>query len=780
MTKKKIEDQSLETEVSLCADEGILLSEYAKRKLDQIFTSVKNIDLPSMLDAGWIPYKQGKLKSRLSQPKGVEQQLKDDVWCFLYRMGYRSLNLSDLHITCEVPGQEKTKRKIAVIGEDDETVIVIECKTREDRGRKTLSKDLAESKLARRALQKQLQARHHLDHKHKILWLYATRNIIWVDKDVEEAAAAGIKIITENEYQYFDSFIRYMGPAGRFQFLAEYFEGQEIPGLENVRIPATQGVFGKNKFYSFVTTPRRLLKIAFVNHQALNHPDGRPAYQRMISPTRIKEIQKFIVEKSGYFPTNILVNFNKVCRFDLLPKDNTDPVTRFGWLYLPSSYKSAWIIDGQHRLYGYSHLAGKYLDQPIAVIAFELLPVRDEADLFVTINHEQKSVPKSVLVGLQADLKINSSDPKERLGALASSVAKAIGSDPTGPFFQRFTVQGMHSLDNQSLTIPEVVNGIVRAGLLGRVIQSNHSPGPFTGTTDEQTIRRAHKVINQYFHLVRDANPKRWDQGREGFIATNPGVRGFLMLFAESCTHLQASGAVDPIALREDTLVQAVADLVGPALSFIQSDDEAEIKARFSRKYGEGGAREYFENLAEIMCSVHQDFGSEDLRKTLALKKDQRRTIADTEIIELSKNMLDTVVAVLKTAYGEGVGPTGEKAFWRLGVDSKKIKAAAYQKQLENKSEQPIEVFLDIVDLKEIIKQKTNWPHFQSIFNIPLSDEKTGKHQYVDWIDKFNELRRIPAHPSGGRTYSEEDYELLKHIKTTFYRNQGSQAISSS
>jgi DNA sulfur modification protein DndB len=777
---KKIEISSREVEVGLCTDEIVLLSEYAKRKLDHVFVSVRNDDVSSKLDEGWIPYKVGKLKSRLSQPKGIQHQLSDDLWCFLYRMGYRSLSITELLVTSDIQGQEKTKKKIAVLAEDDETVVVIECKSREDRGKKSLLKELEESQLARRSLQKQLQARHQAKFKHKILWLYATRNIIWAERDVESAAAAGIKIITENEYQYFDSFIRYMGPAGRFQFLAEYFEGQEIPGLDNIRVPATQGVFGKNKFYSFVTTPRRLLKIAFVNHQALNHPDGRPAYQRMIAPNRIKEIQKFIVEKNGYFPTNILVNFTKVCRFDLLPKDNTDPVTKFGWLYLPRTYKAAWIIDGQHRLYGYSHLSGKYLDQPIAVIAFELLPVRDEAHLFVTINHEQKSVPKSVLIGLQADLKINSNVPRERLGALASSVAKAIGSDATGPFFQRFSVQGMQSLENQSFTIPEVVNGIVRAGLLGRVIQNNHVPGPFTGATDEQTIRRAHKVINRYFHLVRDANPKRWDQGRDGFVATNPGIRGFLMLFAESCLYLQSSGALDPVVASEDALVDGVASLVAPALALIQSDDEGEIKMRFSRKYGEGGAREYFENLAEMVCSNHEHFGSDELRKTLALKKDQRRAIADAEIIELSKNVLDTVVATLKAAYGEKIGPTGEKAFWKLGVESRKIKAAAYEKQLENKSEQPIEVFLDIVDLKEIIKQKSNWPHFQALFNIPLKDEQPGKHQYLSWIDKFNELRRIPAHPSGGRTYSEEDYEVLKHIRTAFFRNQSTHTLASS
>lgn len=767
MAKKSIETQS---ELSkLCSDETQLRSEFSKRRISQVFTSVNNSAVADLLELGWIPYKEGKAKSRLQQPKGVDQQLKDDFWCLFYRMGYRTLNLTDFEIEYKTVADELATRQFSVVAEDEETVVVVECRFREDRGRKSLTKDLAESKLARRALQKKLQVRHGSNNKHKILWIYATRNIIWATKDIEEAVSAGIKVITENEYQYFDSFIRYMGPAGRFQFLAEYFEKQDIPGLEDVKIPATQGVFGKNKFYSFVTTPRRLLKIAFVNHQALNHPDGRPAYQRMISAPRIKDIQKFI-EKGGYFPTNILVNFTDVCRFDLLPKDNADPVTKFGWLYLPRKYKSAWIIDGQHRLYGYSHLSGKYLDQPIAVIGFELLKARDEAELFVTINHEQKSVPKSVLVSLQADLKINSTIPKEKLGALASSVAKVSGADPTSPFFQRFTVQGMHSVETQSLTIPEMVNGLLRANLLGRVIQGNHVPGPLTGPNDEQTIQRAQKIIDQYFHLIRDANPRRWELGRDGYIATNPGVRAFLLLFNECCEYLQSTETLDPANASAETLVQAIADLVGPVLSFVQKDDDAEIKVLFSRKFGEGGVREYFENLAELVCNTHINFGREELRTSLALKKDQRRTSADADIIGLSKEILDTTISILKNIHGEAVGSSGERTYWKVGVESVKIKTAAYTKQMEDKNDQPIEAFLDIVDIKDIVKQKNNWAHFQPIFNISLPGEK-GKHYYLDWMDKFNKLRRIPAHPSGTRTYAEDDYEFLKLIKTHFYKN---------
>lgn len=762
--------QPIQDSLALCEDEAVLRGQFSVRRLSDVFRSVANAEVETLLDQGWVPYKEGKTKSRLLQPKELEHQLKDDLWCLFYRMGYRTLNLEEISLKLDGVGQPGEVKRVAIIAEDDETVVVVECKTKDERGRKSLSRDLQSSTLARRALQQLLQQRHKGKPKHKILWLYATRNIIWSDKDVEQAVAANIRVVTENEYQYFDSFIRYMGPAGRFQFLAEYFEGQDIPGLEDVRLPATQGVLGKNKFYSFVSTPRRLLKIAFVNHQALNHPDGRPAYQRMISQQRVREIQKFI-EKGGYFPTNILLNFTKVCRFDLLPKDNVDPVTRFGWLYLPKSYKSAWVIDGQHRLYGYSHLSGKYLDQPIAVIAFELLPVRDEAELFVTINHEQKSVPKSVLVGLQADLKINSTIPKERLGALASSVAKACGSDPTSAFFQRFAVQGMHSTDGQSLTIPEVVNGLVKAGLLGKVIQGTHVPGPMSSTTDEQTIRRGLKVMNLYFHLVRDANTRRWDQGREGHIATNPGIRAFLLLFAECCNYLELENALDPVSTREEELVSLVAEVIEPVLTLIGQDEEADLKARFSRKFGEGGVREYFENLAELVCEKRVGFGGAELRKNLGLKKDQRRTATNADVIKLSKDILDSVVAVLKNTYGEEIGPTGEKAYWRLGVESRKIRSAAYTKQMDDKGQQPIEAFLDIVDLKEIVRQKSNQEHFSQLFSIRLPDEPKGKHIYLDWMDKFNEVRRIPAHPSGTRTYSEDDYEFLEFLKKAFYEN---------
>ncbi|MBS0223241.1 MAG: hypothetical protein JSR91_21130 [Proteobacteria bacterium] len=123
---------------------------------------------------------------------------------------------------------------------------------------------------------------------------------------------------------------RTRGDAGRHQFLAEFLEGQQIPALEGVKIPAVKGRFGPHTFYSFAISARRLLKIAFVNHQALDHPGARPAYQRMINKGRIKKIGQFI-EKGGFFPTNLLVNFADKCRFDPLSNEGSgDDNLKFG------------------------------------------------------------------------------------------------------------------------------------------------------------------------------------------------------------------------------------------------------------------------------------------------------------------------------------------------------------------------------------------------------------------------------------------------------------------
>ena len=411
-----------------------LRAEAKRRSSGSINKTVSLDEVEPELEKGWSVQKSGKWRVHLSYPKQPEQILEDKVWSLLRMMGYPRINSSKCEIEFRRADGSISKKKIDVIGADSETVIVAECYTRESRGRKSLQKNLADTILLQDWIRKAVFSNYADSPKPKIVWLYVTHNIIWSEVDLERAEQGKITIITENEVQYFEAFLRHMGPAGKYQILGEFLKGQKVPGLDGIKIPAIKGRISGEVFYSFVVTPRNLLRIAFVNHQALNHPDGKPAYQRMISSNRIKEIGEYI-KQGGYFPTNILVNFTSSPKFEPISnKENTDENIKFGWLTLPQLYRSAWIIDGQHRLYGYSHITDKFLDQSLFVLAFDGMDTRKEADLFITINHKQKSVPKSLLVSLLADLRLGDSDPKTAISALASAIVRAINTDKTSPF----------------------------------------------------------------------------------------------------------------------------------------------------------------------------------------------------------------------------------------------------------------------------------------------------------------------------------------------------------
>jgi DNA sulfur modification protein DndB len=67
-------------------------------------------------------------------------------------------------------------------------------------------------------------------------------------------------------------------------------------------------------------------------------------------------------------------------------------------LHLPKRYRSCWIIDGQHRLFGYSKAdKEKVKNRTVPVVAFHNLPQDVQSRMFVDINHKQVKVPANLL-----------------------------------------------------------------------------------------------------------------------------------------------------------------------------------------------------------------------------------------------------------------------------------------------------------------------------------------------------------------------------------------------
>jgi len=765
--KVTVEEEKTNFLSPLVQDVSLLDKESRRRKRPFDQKSVHPADVPEEEERGWTVQRPGKRSTQLTRKKSHDQWLEDRIWSLLYAMGYPVMNGKNFTISFTRSDGSVGRKQVDVYAEDSETAIVLECKSRDERGRRSLQKDIQETVSLQNYFRTGINERFKAKAKPKIIWVYATNNILWSAPDIERAQDGDIKIITENEIQYFETFIRHMGPAGKYQILGEFLKGQKVPGLADVKIPAIRGKLGGEIFYSFVTTPRNILKIAFINHQALNHPDGRPAYQRMITSSRIKEIGAFI-EKGGFFPTNILLNFSDAPGWDLMPnKANSDPNVKFGWLTLPSKYRSAWVIDGQHRLYGYSRLADDFLDQSLFVLAFERMAIQKEADLFITINHKQKSVPKSLLVSLLADIRMGDSDPSTALSALGSAVVRALNTDKTSPLSRRFTIHGVPPEPTQNLTVSEAVNGLRKSGLIGKLVGKTLAPGPLSGPTDEDTLDRATKVLSAYFEALRVANPARWEAGRGAYVAVNPGIRAHLSVISEVVSYLSHKKSLDFALLKPIDFSRYVIDFCKPIFDFISDASDDAIREKFSRKFGEGGVKEYSYHLMHILSLAHSDFGTEEFQRWVEQSTSDKIDEVNQFLMKLAENLTNYVIDTLKKVHGTHRLASDEQAFWEIGVESDRIRSNAFQAQQNDKARRkPKEAYLNIVDLAEIVKQNNNWPHFEHVFKNARPGDRPGQKHYLGWIQVFNELRNIAAHKNQLKVYTEDDLEFVDWLRT--------------
>lgn len=765
MTDKNI-DLKLDEEITfapLIDEKGARISEFKKRKSSFETKSIHNADEKEFLQDGWEIQKRYKKKTRIKRPKKISALLEDRIWSLFYKMGYTILSEQRIKITYTRKDGSKGYKFLDVLASDDETTIICECKTRKTWGSRPLQLYLHETLFLKEYFHKANQKQFG---KKKLLLFYCTLNIAWSQNDIDRAQEGNINIIDDRKLEYYEEFINHLGPAGRFQFLGEFLSGQKIPNLDQVKVPAIRMNLGGHTAYSFVTTPERLLKISYVNHHDLDHPLGQPAYQRMIKKPRIKEIGKYI-ENKGFFPTNLLINFKESLNFDQLPKKvNLDKNIKFGLLSLPRRYKSAWIIDGQHRLYGYSHLEDKFLKQPLQILAFEKLDNKTEADLFIDINSKQTKVPAGVLASLKADLRIDSDHFPERMEAIASRIFKNLNDDPKSIFFNEIKVR--ESDKDKKITLPEAVKQLSRSGLLGKQIKQNIVPGPFTQPTDDETIKRACNILNSYFDLLANSNIERWKSDRTFDTRSNFSIRANIRLIEFIIKYLNKW--IEFMTCADDVFIEDISTFVAPYFEYNKTATDEDFEKKFKGKYGEGGVKDYFFKICEIISDKDDKFGPEEL---LIWKQQQQTGLVyemDQKVGDIHAMVLDFVIDKLKEIHGKKfIDIGGEKisAYWYYGIEKQSIRDAAKAKWNEDSAipekRPPVEAFLSFIHLADVIKQKSNWEHFEKFLSIPLPGEK-GKKYYVDWIDKYNMVRRPAAHKTKYRIYHEEDIEYIRWL----------------
>lgn len=297
---------------------------------------------------GWELAKENKRSLRMQRPKPEDRQLEDDVWSLFYRMGFKEMNADrNLMVTCK---DGASRRQLDVFAKDDETAFIVECTHSREGGAKSVKALLDKIEAVREDVIAAVKAKYGRDSKLKVKLAIATRNVDVRTADRERAIASKVPIITEADLEYFRRLTGILKAAARYQFLGRYLRDEKVEGLRTL-LPATRGRVGDTTFYSFLISPHDLLRFAYISHMGRSN-DDLDTYQRMVKPTRLKAIGAFI-DEGGTFPTNIVINLKREgLRFDAKERFGD---TATGSLELPGQYGSAWVIDGQHRLYGYAY-----------------------------------------------------------------------------------------------------------------------------------------------------------------------------------------------------------------------------------------------------------------------------------------------------------------------------------------------------------------------------------------------------------------------------------------
>jgi DGQHR domain-containing protein len=600
---------------------------------------------------GWELLKRRKKSARLRKAKPEDRQLEDDIWCLLYKLGFKELN-ADRNFTVQ-SGSQAPGRQLDVFAKDDETVFIVECTHAQETGSKSIKGLIDKINGMREGVIKAIHTHYGRQSKLKVKWAIATKNVDWREADVQRAAEANIAVICERDIDYYNRLTSYLKEAARYQFLARYLKGEGIKGLE-IEVPATKGSMGGVAFYNFLISPFDLLKISYISHKA-TLGDDLETYQRMVKPSRLKSIASYI-DKGGQFPTNIVINFKTKKRNLEFHKIESFENTTFGKLTLPGQYGSAWVIDGQHRLYGFA-FSKRGTKHAVPVLAYENLPTRKEMDLFVDINSKQVKVSRALLNELYASLNFNSEDPVERLEAMYSKIALRLGEIQTSPVRNRIITSATDKDHVRCLSLTSLTDGCQENRFLGGT-SASVEPGPLTNISSEpaSSIDKAVDAIAGFLDIFAKGVPEHWALGdsKGGFLCTNTGLRTLLKLLKEIINFIEMHQHSRVVTMDAKEIVSKVTPYAMPLVEYFKHADASQIQS-FRSRYALGGVAQNCLGMKAIIAEALPEFTDTELKNYLVTRDKDGTVVARDLLDKINTILYQDVLGTLKEHFGDKV-----------------------------------------------------------------------------------------------------------------------------
>lgn len=300
----------------------------------------------------------------------------------------------------------------------------------------------------------------------------------------------------------------------------------------------------KDGMYLAKIHPGQLLKIAYVVRRTSKKSF---AYQRMLNKQRIESIARFIesAESHTLLPNTLIIVFDNDPNIqkDIIFDKTTNKLS------IPMEYCSAWIIDGQHRAYGF--IGTKYekwgddnfepFDLPIVI--FKSLKEVLQTKTFIDINYNQKKIKPDLLCDL-ATVTQDLSNPLTWVSLLGVELNKDIKS----PLKNRIKIS---EFDIGNLSLSSFVKYGLLETLLGYKATSRSYNGklylfapikdnqPFMSTNNQESFLKQLSLLKHFFVGIKEnTSPKDikknpWENMKEYSLIRATGINALFLVLSK-------------------------------------------------------------------------------------------------------------------------------------------------------------------------------------------------------------------------------------------------------
>lgn len=774
----------------MCSDADELHKLFKKEKSVHYLTKSVHVNrLQEALNEGYeeIPTKKkAKSSVRVRKLKDCGSLFEDDIWSQFYKLGLAGAADADRHITSLNKDRKLEVRwgdgdldhkQLDVVAVSKECIFVVECKSAERRKQATGFKDLADAfKLQKNGLEKALK--DTFGNEKKVKFIFATRNYIFPEEsdDLQRFRDIQFFIYNDNTFNYIESLIKTYKEYAWTQIMGLYFHGERI-SKENLSIPALQGKMGDQTYYMFSIEPQTLLRISYIQHRTKVNDDK--AYQRLLKPERLKSITSYIND-GGFFPNSIIVNFsnkhskNKIS-FQQSSSKDSDSESKNGRLMIPDAYGIAYVIDGQHRLYGYAASPYKATNT-IPVVAFEGLDPDAQLKMFVDINENQKSVPKSLVLDLAEDILWGAQRLDSRLKALRSAIIKELSSDPSCVLY------GMIGYGNETapLSMTSFDNALSASKMLPKVKTNsyvnqednkyslyNTSVNPVKPEEIAKIMDTAKANITMvlkecYMYLSTDYK----DVFDGKFIVTNRGTVPFILLI-DSINKYLTDKEVVSFTTKPKKRIEYIKPYLKPVFDSLKNIPKEE-EVKLSNMQGKSVEKQWLRHFQKYVFDSFPDYCPSDFKDWLDSQDDTLQELGKNYGKSIEKKLRNLVLTKMPQLFGNE---------WALQIDKIQLdcqkKLLTKKKRMQKEGKEFSGEWLDMLDIKHyrtIIEKywarKTEddgYQSFKDILNFAVAGY-TGKGVKAPWLSDLESMRNAWDNSGVERQLTKDEVNLLAQL----------------